>query len=128
MRKILRLKPGGGGPVIRWLRIDGGQELNVAPSILGIKPGELPETLPADLDPGEVNDLGVETAAPTGTFPDGVGYGTLIPLNGGYRRVLVRWGGERPTLQGWRYLAVSTITVDDDDTPAGTKLLWTALE
>ena len=125
MRKILRLKPGGGGTAVNWVRIDGGQELNAAPVILGIKPGTLPATLPADLDPGAVDPgTGAETTAPTGTFPDGIGYGSLITPGGGYERVLVRWTGARASLASWRYLAVSRISIPDDDTPAGSKSLW----
>ena len=125
MRKILRLKPGGGGTAVQWIRIDGGQELNASPVINGIKPGSLPSDLPADLDPGEVDPgTGAQTTAPTGTFPDGIGYGSLITPGGGYERVLVRWTGARAALAGWRYLAVSRISIPDDDTPAGTKSLW----
>ena len=120
---------GGGAIPVNWVRIDGGQELNAAPSILGIKTGSLPATLPADLDPGAVDPgTGSQTTAPTGTFPDGVGYGSLITPGGGYERVLVRWTGARAALASWRYLAVSRITIPDDDTPAGSKSLWTVLE
>ena len=123
MRKFQRL--GSAAPAPKFIRIDGGQELNAAPEILGIKPGSLPATLPADLDPGAVDPgTGEQTTAPTGTYPDGIGYGSIITPGGGYDRVIVRWSGTRATIAGWKYLAVSRITIDDDDTPAGTKSLW----
>ena len=102
---------GGGGPVIRWLRIDGGQELNAIPEVLGIKGDTLPVEVPADLDPGEVDDAGVETEAPTGTFPDGLGYGTLFDSNGGViGRRLVRLQGAS-ALAGWTYYQTGSIQI-----------------
>ena len=117
MRKILRLKPGGGGPVIRWLRIDGGQELNAIPEVLGIKGDTLPVEVPADLDPGEVDDAGVETEAPTGTFPDGLGYGTLYGSDGTViGRRLVRLEGTT-ALSGWTFYATGSVHIPIEGQP-----------
>lgn len=81
----------------RWIRVDGGNTLNASPLVIGIKAATIPTTVPDDLDPGEVDPAtGVETTAPTGTFPDGVGYGTLATQAAGgavsYSRILVRNG------------------------------------
>ena len=120
MRKILRLKPGGGGPVIRWLRIDGGHELNAAPAISGITardnethPLDDTLTLPPELDPGDVNSAGTETAPGSGSFPDGFGYAGLW-TNGTWSRVIVavRKGA---VLAGWRYLAASALLAPASD-------------
>ena len=109
----------GGGHVIQWLRVDGGQELNATPQVLGIKGAIIPASVPADLDPGEVDSAGVETVVPTGTFPDGVGYGTLYGSDGTViGRRLVRLEGTT-VLAGWTFYAGGSISIDDDAT--GTK-------
>ena len=120
MRKHQRIFPGGGGSIaINWIRIDGGQELNATPEVTGIKGATIPAAVPAALDPGEVDSAGVETTAPTGTFPDGVGYGTLYGTDGAViGRRLVRLEGTT-VLSGWTFYAGGSISIDDDAT--GTK-------
>ena len=106
----------------QYIRIDGGQELNAIPEVTGIKGATIPDTVPEDLDPGEVDSAGVETVAPTGTFPDGIGYGTLYGSVGTViGRRLVRLEGTT-ALAGWTFYAGGSVAIDDDATPeAGSK-------
>ena len=122
MRKHQRIFPGGSSSVsIQWIRVDGGQTLNASPAVTGIKADTIPATVPAALDPGEVDSAGVETTAPTGTFPDGVGYGTLYGSDGTViGRRLVRLEGTT-VLAGWTFYAGGSVSIDDDATPAGSK-------
>ena len=114
MRKHQRIFPGG-SVSIQWIRVGGGQELNESPEVTGIKGATIPEDVPADLDPGEVDSAGIETTAPTGTFPDGVGYGTLYGSDGTViGRRLVRLEGTT-VLSGWTFYAGGSISIDDDD-------------
>lgn len=111
---------GGGGSQFRWLRIDGGNTLRASPAVTGIKAATVPATVPAALDPGTVDaDTGLQTSAPTGTFPDGVGYGTLAAVTADgtvFTRVLVRWTGGSATISGWQYWASgNTIDIAKDD-------------
>lgn len=112
---------GGGTPEFRWIRVDGGQVLNAAPEVTGIKGAPIPATVPADLDPGVVDSAGVETTAPIGTFPDGVGYGTLYGSDGTViGRRLVRLEGTT-VLSGWTFYAAGNVTIDDDAIWIGSK-------
>ena len=107
--------------VLRWIRVDGGQTLNASPAVTGIKGATIPATVPAALDPGEVDSAGVETEAPTGTFPNGIGYGTLYGTDGTViGRRLVRLQGTT-VLSGWTFYAGGSVSIDDDATPAGSK-------
>ena len=108
------------GLTLRWIRVDGGHELNAAPSIDGITARDTEThplndtlTLPPGLDPGAVNSAGTETAAGSGSFPDGFGYAALWE-NGAWRRVIVavRKGA---VLEGWRYLAAGRLSVPASD-------------
>lgn len=77
-------------PPIAWMRIDGGHTLNAAPLITGVSYDSNGSATCGAVTPGEVDpNTGVETTAPTGTFADGFGYGTLAIGGGQYRRVIV---------------------------------------
>lgn len=111
---------GEGGLVLRWLRVDGGHELNASPKIDGITarnnsshPLDSTLTLPPGLSPGSVNGAGTETTPGSGPFPDGFGYAGLWE-NGSWRRVIatVRRGA---VLSGWRYMGASSLSVPASD-------------
>ena len=116
-----RLGGGGAGVSFQWIRVDGGNTLNASPLVTGIKAATIPATVPDALDPGAVNaSTGVETTAPTGAFPDGVGYGTLVVQSAGaapvYSRVLVRNGRSVSTanniVSGWLFWDTgATVTI-----------------
>ena len=106
-----------GGSAPQYIRIDGGQELNATPEVTGIKGAPIPDTVPADLDPGEVDSAGVETVAPTGTFPDGIGYGTLYGSDGTViGRRLVRLEGTT-ALAGWTFYAGGSVQIPIEGQP-----------
>ena len=118
VRRVYNFTLGGSSAAaLQYIRIDGGQELNAIPEVTGIKGATIPDTVPADLDPGEVDSAGVETVAPTGTFPDGVGYGTLYGSDGAViGRRLVRLEGTT-ALAGWTFYAAGSVQIPIEGQP-----------
>lgn len=97
---------GGVAPAtIPWLRIDGGRTLNASPLVTGVDvASSLTPSNAGPLTPGTVDPVtGVETAAPTGAFGQGFGYGTLRLDGGPASRVLI----VHPILGFYRFSLIS---------------------